>query len=426
MSNISGLLGTAGGFKGTGVDAPNDWVNGSKLDAAQTNLDTGMSGQNNLLAALQGQNGLGNQTSVYNQMQNVANGTGPNPAQAQLAQATGANTANQAALMAGQRGSSANTGLMARQAAMQGGANQQNSAGQAATLQAQQSLNALGQMGGMANTMATNQIGQTNANVSAAQAHQNALLNQNANQNAIRQSLITGTAQQQASGMGSGINAAGSSMSSSGSSGGSGGGGGEFGAEGGQVGQMPKMAMGGALGSLFSFAEGGPVDGSAYQGQSAFGQFLNTPDVQTVSPGAQQTWGTDQLANSGKNFGSKKHSKADGDSGVPMDASDNYAEGGKVPAMVSPGEQYLPPKDVKKVIEDKKDPLETGERIPGKPKHKGNNYANDTVSKTLEEGGIVIPNSVMQSKNPHWEAMKFVHAHAMKNRKALPKRPKGK
>lgn len=91
------------------------------------------------------------------------------------------------------------------------------------------------------------------------------------------------------------------------------------------------------------------------------------------------------------------------------------AKGGKVPAMVSPGEQYLPPKDVKKVAKGA-NPLAVGERIPGKPKYKGNNYANDIVPKTLEAGGIVIPNKIMQSKNPHWEAMKFVHATMAKNR----------
>ena len=99
------------------------------------------------------------------------------------------------------------------------------------------------------------------------------------------------------------------------------------------------------------------------------------------------------------------------------------AEGGQVPALVSPGEQYLPPKDVSKVKKGA-NPLSVGERIPGKPKVKGNSYANDTVPKTLESGGIVIPNNIMQSKNPHFEAMKFVHATIAKNRGSLPKKAK--
>ena len=96
------------------------------------------------------------------------------------------------------------------------------------------------------------------------------------------------------------------------------------------------------------------------------------------------------------------------------------AEGGRVDALVSPGEQYLPPKAVKKVLKDGKNPLSVGERIPGKPKFKGNDYRNDTVPKKLEEGGVVIPNEVMQKPNAHWEAMKFVHAHMAKSKKGLP------
>lgn len=87
------------------------------------------------------------QSDVYAQQQNLAQallqqtqGTGPNPAQAQLAQATGQNVAQQGALMASQRGASANPALLARQAAQQGAGIQQNAAGQAATLQAQQQL----------------------------------------------------------------------------------------------------------------------------------------------------------------------------------------------------------------------------------------------------------------------------------------------
>lgn len=95
----------------------------------------------------QAQAGVGQAQNIQQQQQNLANtllaqsqGQGPNPAAAQLAQATGANVANQAALMASQRGASSNAGLIARQAAMQGSNAQQQAAGQGATLQAQQQL----------------------------------------------------------------------------------------------------------------------------------------------------------------------------------------------------------------------------------------------------------------------------------------------
>jgi hypothetical protein len=85
-----------------------------------------------------------------------------------------------------------------------------------------------------------------------------------------------------------------------------------------------------------------------------------------------------------------------------------YAKGGKVDAMVSPGEVYLSPKEVKKVAKEGKSPLGEGEKVPGKPKVPGDSYANDTVPKKLEAGGIVIPNSVLQSDDPEGEAAKFV------------------
>ncbi len=95
--------------------------------------------------------GYQNSQQIQAQQQLLANallaqsrGQGPNPAQAALNQSTGQNIANQAALMASQRGSGGNVGLMARQAAQQGGNIQQQAVGQGATMQAQQQLAAQG------------------------------------------------------------------------------------------------------------------------------------------------------------------------------------------------------------------------------------------------------------------------------------------
>jgi hypothetical protein len=122
------------------------------------------------LASQANQGGFNNQANVFGQQQQLANqlqaqtqGQGPNPAQAQLAQNTGQNVQGQAALMAGQRGAGANAGLIARQAAMQGGAMQQQATGQAATLQAQQQLAAQQQLGQQQQAMqgvAAQQVGQ--------------------------------------------------------------------------------------------------------------------------------------------------------------------------------------------------------------------------------------------------------------------------
>jgi hypothetical protein len=140
--------------------------------------------QQAFLQAVQAQGGLQNQSNVFNQLQGVANGTGPNPAQAMLDQATGTNVANQAALMAGQRGGSANAGLLARQAGMQGSNIQQQAAGQGATMQAQQAMSALGQMGNMANNQAAMQAAATNSLNNSTQGLQSQVLGGIQGQNA--------------------------------------------------------------------------------------------------------------------------------------------------------------------------------------------------------------------------------------------------
>ena len=96
------------------------------------------------------------------------------------------------------------------------------------------------------------------------------------------------------------------------------------------------------------------------------------------------------------------------------------AKGGKVPALLSPGERYLPPKAVEKA-EKGANPMKLGKKVPGTPKVKGakNSYANDTVKATLDEGGIVLPRSVTQHKNPDWAAHKFVRDIMAKNRQGL-------
>ena len=162
-------------------------TNAAQLNQAYGQAQGGIGQQQALLSQIQAQNGLGNQSQIYGQLQGISNGTGPNPAQAQLAQSTGQNVANQAALMAGQRGAAGNVGLMARQNAQQGAATQQQAAGQAANLQANQSLNAINSAGNIANTQAENQIGATTGLNTAAQNEQSLLqgANNNLNSNTV-------------------------------------------------------------------------------------------------------------------------------------------------------------------------------------------------------------------------------------------------
>lgn len=510
---------TGSGAAGVGFQANSaDIINATTKDQADAQYDSAnqaIQQQADFLRAVQAQNGLGNQTNVYNQLGQVAQGQGPNPAQAQLAQSTGANTANQAALMAGQRGSSQNVGLLARQAAQQGGANQQQAAGQAATLQAQQSLNALSAQGQMATNMVNNQSNATAALTGATQGEQgqvlgaiqgqnNANVGITSNQNTANAGLANTVAGAQQSFLGSIAGGIGSAFSM---------------AEGGQIptgaAKRPMFATGGDVGTtplqsapqsrIGKFFQGvkdsgpqasqqTPAQQGASQTGSALGSFgakgakaaynyFNTPSAtptgadmasklnpagssrplepmeDSQGPQIQEPGGL-QTVDAEGNFASAPESAATdadvgyteagqaGEAGEGAEAAEageaseigegaeaaeladvgEAAEvvalsgGGKVPALLSPGERYLPPKAVAKVAKGA-DPMKEGKKVPGTPKVKGakNSYANDTVKASLDEGGIVLPRSVTQHKNPEWAAHAFVRGIMAKNRQGLKK-----
>lgn len=428
MSSIGGLLGVAGGAGGTGFSGPQSAsivnpVTAGQLSTAYTGAQNGIDSQNQLLQALQQQNGLQNQSNVYNQLQGVANGTGPNPAQAMLAQQTGQNVANQAAMAAGQRGASGNVGLMARQAAQAGGNLQQQAVGQGATMQAQQSLNAIGQAGNLANQQAGQQIGQTNAYAGSQQQEQQALLN-------AQQGVNSANVSNQAS-----INNANAGLAGQQMAGQAGMIGGAFNALAGgsklahaEGGLITKMADGGSIPTTIQAAP----SPNSFGPQSSFAKIIAAqndpvatpqPIQQPIAPNQAMLQGTQALTSRlmapSTPVAGPQIAGGPMDAGTPQPNTMMAAEGGAVPALVSPGEKYLSPEDVNEVTKGK-DPIEAGKTIPGKPKVKGakNSYANDTVPATLEEGGIVLPRSVTQSKNPHWAAHKFV-SEIMAKKKGL-------
>lgn len=443
----------------------------AEANTAYNQTQTGLQQQQDFLSALQAQNGIGNQSSVYGQLQGIANGTGPNPAQAMLAQSTGQNTANQAALMAGQRGAGANTGLIARQAGMQGGANQQAAAGQGAVMQANQSMNALNQMGGMAGQQVAQQAAATTGYSQAAQSQQQNLLNAIAQQNqGIVSSTNAGNADNAQINManntrnqgvlGSMVGGLGSALAMS---------------KGGEV-PAQNLAMGGApmtpttTESDFSSSPslGHYLFGSAPSSGTAASFDLSTPQVS--APGGSSSGGMSKFLPS---FMNAKKQQADAqakqrqdslnkigspapsistnpygpqnnpdltpgdvpansvsdmsygpaaDTGVDAGMDFGLAKGGKVPAMVSPGEIYLRPDQAKNVASNRSNPME-GERIPGKAKVKGDSLKNDTVPKTLESGGVVIPRSIVEAPDAAKKAAAFVAAHLAKSGR-MPKKPK--
>lgn len=250
MGFIGGLFGSNSGLgynpSGTSIVAPAGTLvqtgtnpNGTPIWGANPqsaiNATNGVTNALGLQTALSGYNAPQNQQNVFNQqqalanqLQGLANGQGPNPALAQLRQTTGQNIAAQNALMAGQRGASSNVGLLARQAAQQGAATQQQAVGQGAQLRANQQLAGIGalqQQQGMLGNLSQGQVEQMiqNANVSGGLANQNFGINQGAladfnrsnvgmqsNLNNVSGSLAGNVANAQIGMIGQGINALGS------------------------------------------------------------------------------------------------------------------------------------------------------------------------------------------------------------------------
>lgn len=272
MSFLGSMLGnsTGSGFTPQGT-------NSDQTGTAYNQTQSGINQQQQFVNALGQQNGLGNQSQVFNQLQGVVNGTGPNPAQAQLNQATGQNVANQAALMAGQRGSNANAGLIARQAAMQGANAQQQAVGQGASLQANQSLNALGQTAGIANQQVAQQQQGLSALNSNSLQQQGNLLGIQANQNSTGAGIAGGNQSAQA-------NLTGNLM------------GGVGGAA------MSMLADGGPVGAPGASADQGAVNGQLISGQNA----LNPSSIPGMSGnmGTMGTTGSGPQSNVGKSMNS--------------------------------------------------------------------------------------------------------------------------
>lgn len=403
-----------------------------QVSDAYNSAQEGLGFQTDFMKALQAQNGIGNQSSVFNQLQGVANGTGPNPALAQLNQATGQNVAAQNALMAGQRGSSANVGLLARQAAMQGGNVQQQAVGQAANMQAQQSLNAMGQLGNLASQQVAQQANATTGLNQARQSEQQALLNSLAQENDARvgmQSNINTGASNLA-----GINTAHAQNGLVGGLGLSG-----ILAHGGMVPESTAAYAGG--GQVQPYAEGGQVDLQEFGSPQSFvGRFLtggsqfqpsNMPqDPHAMQPidggGAMPSYGAFKKLSTPSKDQFSSINKANGDigtgqkftvDGAGADIGGTATAGGvaeseaAMASEVAAGEAAADAAAASLAADEGVGILALashGGKIPGKAQVKGDSYQNDTVPAVLSPGEIVIPRSILESKNPVQAAAQFV------------------
>ncbi len=365
MGLFDAITGILGGGTPQAAPVTNPFGNidqSTALDSARSTNNIALQNQQSLLNQLNpyAQQGLGTQSNVLQQQQQLAQalqmqaqGQGPNPAQAQLAQNTAANTANQAALMAGQRGSGANAGLLARQIGQQGAATQQASVGQAATLQAQQQIAAQQQLAQQQQAMqqaATQQVGQYQNQISN---YGNQTLGaQNSAYGAI------GAANQQAGANQASVNQGNSAITGA-----------------------ILGGLGGAFNGLGAAAMQGGGSKSASANSTGFGS-------------------------AGGNVNSFAQYAAHG--GMIMD------EHHKAVAQIFHPELFKENKKTEQVPQEDRFSyggtanMKSGGKVAGKAKVSGDSPKNDTVPAMLSPGEVVIPKSVMESADPVKEAAAFV------------------
>lgn len=371
MGSFGPVLGTEGGAGGSGFGGPSS---APKDYTGNANLQT-----------------------TFGMLQNVANGTGPDPAMTQYNQNISNLAQQQAGAISSVQGIS--PALAARMISQQKSGAMQNAAGQGATTQAQQQLGAMGQMGGIAQQQASIASG----------------LQQNVNN--VNAGLANQMGERGQSAAGGGASGAGSAMGTM------------MGARGGMV---RHMAGGGPIGQTADSGSVGPI--------SQFSQFLaqgnpsptpspvsvdtNVPSVLqapkqsypkgtaksgAASPGANEgaSAGSSSMYTSGgygnnvmnmnagpsatsQSYGSDLMNRDSGMSGYAMGGvSGDYRSGGHVKAA-APSQKAVA---------------------------SGNSYANDKVPAMLSEGEIVLPRSVTKSKNPPAAAMRFVQAVMAKKSK---------
>lgn len=355
VSGIGGMLGLGGGAGGTSFAGPQA-ASGllSPVSAGQANQGTSNAfAQQQLLQALQGKintqvpGAVAAQDQLSGQLQGMALGQGPNPAQAMLNQQTGANVANQSALMAGQRGAGANVGLMARQAAQQGAATQQQAVGQGAVMQANQQIAAMDALRALTGQQLTQAQGGSQNMANSAQAYQQNLLNaantQNANQISMQSNINSANAgmagqqmQNQPGLLGGLANAAGA---------------------------VGKTVLGG-VGSLFGGS--GPAKAGAAP----------------VGPGGKMSGAA--MAQGGAVAGPQSSI------GRRLVGAPVMNSGGLVDVVVSPGEKIVSPQEAKKAAQGGKPKMAT---VPGRAEVKGDSLKNDKVQTKLPAGTVVVKRS---------------------------------
>lgn len=419
MSFIGNLF---DGSKGAGFEAQGTPIQSAVTPDQLTNAygqSQGALGQQQAFVnALGAQNGIGNQNNLASMLTQQAMGQGPNPALAQLNQATGQNVANQSALMASQRGTSNNPGLIARQAAQQGANIQQNAAGQGAIMSAQQQLAAQQQLGQLANQQVGQQQGALGLYNQASQAQQQGLMNSLANQNTANVSMQSNLNNANAQIANTNANNQGQIV------------GGIFNGLASSAGLI-KGGAGAAHGGIVkNYADGGGVETTPsltdqFTGPQSFvGQWMKgfqpsqsqiqAPNISSGPPPTQSpnnpTQNQNNLYKAGQGIGQVGGSafkKTFGSSGGQFPSMGGVgSDSMQMPEM---GSQFAGAAPALMAMGGKAN-LKQGGGVPGQAKTKGDSLKNDTVPAYLSPGEIVIPRSITQSADAPEKAAQFVSA----------------
>ena len=435
-SRLGSMLGVNNNFS-AGAANVQAGTNQDQLSNAYSGAQNAIGQQQDIANTMMPQAGqaVAQQAGLANAYTNQMNGLGPNVAQNELNQATGQNVAQQASLMAGQRGAGANAGLMARENAQQGAATQQQAVGQAATLGAQQQIAAEQNLANLSATQA-NQAQAGVQGLSNAQQNEQGIL-QGANtayNNAgvgMQSNINNANAQTSIANQQAGQNVIGGLLSgaSGALSGVAGSIGKLFGAEGGVVPEPNwkkhlRMCDGGAV----KMAGGGPIVGNPLVGnpgpmgpQSFAGQWLSSNNTGSSAPniaampqrtdnsgGEALSEGISDAMNA--NYGSPSTPTTGGltmpelgSSAVP--GPTNYTLGSSVSAPAgAPSYSGALGSYNLKAKGGKVNPLAKDEKAT----KKDNSYDNDKVPAMLSEGEIVLPRSITMHPMAPERAAEFV------------------
>lgn len=384
--------GTLGGIAG-GFTPQNHFQGTSPLDV------NALSAQ---LAQSQGNLGQvqGNQGALAAALLAQSQGQGPNPAQAQLNQQTNQNIQQNAGLIASQKG--INPALATRLAAQNAANMSQQAAGQGAVLGAQQQLAAQGNLANVYGQQANQNL--QNASMSGQLANQSSLGSQqltagvNAQNAAATQNTQSGLLQ----GVGGGIGGLGAIFKAHG-------------------GAIPHMSDGGTA-SMGIAQQMLQQAGVPYwqNGMSSKAVKSGSSDMTSMFKGMIGGSGDDVLAGGGE---ATAMAGGAADAGGVADLAPLLLaafKGGPIPKHLHPVAQIYHPNFQAKGTAQLKS---KGGNVPGKAKVKGDSIANDTVKTMLSPGEVVIPKSIMESKDPVKGGAEFIANELKKQGKYSDKDP---